>query len=430
MGCEDKPKELLQPKIGLHEKELLDPLNYLNTQRVKSGMIGFTYNSTLELSASNHAKYEAYNKTQGHTEDENKRFFTGIHPYQRAFNAGYESKNISENISYNKPLIPAIDSLFTAIYHRFGFLDFDKNEVGFSYQKDGNYSSAVFVMGNSYLNGICKKAYGLNPKRYYASTCKDKSIKIGEKSFKKAINFANNNTIVYPYKNATNVDVFFSGEVPDPMPSCKITANPISVQFKPSQSKIVLKSFKLFENSKEIENTKIITKQSDINQRFTKEEFALFSLLPYKFNTTYKTVFEYEKNKKSHKISWNFTTKKPKNDYFVVKGGENLSIESDKKYDIFFFPKQCNDMVKKYKTSRPLHVNFNVTQKGINFLTIEVKGLKNDKISLTTNNNKNINFFVKTSSLSIKKSNPSYYLIGFLLALFSLGLMFYIAKSD
>lgn len=421
---------MLKAKIGTQNRNFLDPLTYLNEQRIQSGMIGFIYNQTLELASINHAKYESFNKDQGHSEDRYKKFFTGEDPQKRALYVGYMSRNVSENISYNKNFISSIDSLFTAIYHRFGFLSFDKNEIGFSLQKDGNYTSTVFVMGNSYLNDICKYKKDTSPRRYYDGVCKDKSIKIQERVFNQAIRFANNDIILYPYKNAQNIATFFSGEIPDPMPNCKITANPISVQFEPSNSKIVLKSFKLYENLHEVIDTHIITHQNDINGKFGKNEFALFGLSPYKFDTTYNAVFEYEKDQKPYKISWNFKTKKPENDYFIIKEDENIAIKSDKKYDIFFMPKDCNDIVKRYKTSRPMYLKFHVKQKGVNYLTIEAKGLKNDKISFTTDNGKKINIYLQTSSISIKKSNQNYFIIGFLLSILALFLLFWKRKAN
>lgn len=416
-GCEDKPKELIFPTQtnGIHVDKNQDVLAYLNRQRVQSGMVAFKKNDILQKAAKNHAIYDVKHKNQGHIESKNKSYFTGKNPFDRALHVGYKSKNVSENISYNKEIIPSVDSLFTAIYHRFGFLAFDKNEVGFSWQKEGDYSSSVFVMGNSYLNEMCKNGGNKNARRYYSDVCKNIHTKIEEKNFKRAMVFENDKGIVYPYKNADDAAIYFSGEIPDPMPSCKITGNPLSVNFAPFSKSVRMESFKMFQGNKEIKNVKIITNKNDINGKFTKNQFALFPIKTLLFDTEYRGEFSYFQSGQRKKLVWNFKTKSPSNDYFYATKEQYFAIEPDKWYSIFFTPNNCNDMVTKYNTNRPSYAKFEISQKGANYLSVKASGYKNDEITLKTNNNKKITFVLQNTSEGMKKDRKFYFILGGLL---------------
>merc|ERR1711879_948267 len=106
-----------------------DSLSYLNSIRTNAGMSVFKSNSLLEQSAYNHARYLSYNNEYGHYESSSNTFYTGYYPTDRANYMGYKS-GIGENISYESDFTGSIDTLMTAIYHRFGFLTFTKDEIG------------------------------------------------------------------------------------------------------------------------------------------------------------------------------------------------------------------------------------------------------------------------------------------------------------
>ncbi len=412
ISCHDE-KKFVKPIKTSHVKIEQEPLQYLNEHRNNSGLVSFKQNSFLTQAAKNHAIYEAKNTHQGHDEDNSNAYFTGENPQKRALKVGYESKMISENISYKKDLNSCIDSLFTAIYHRFGFLDFSKDEVGFFIQNEANYSSCVFVMGNSKINEICKNGGDKNPQRFYKNICKDKNIKIDEKHLNDALDFDNPSVVLFPSDDEQEAMVYFSGETPDPMPKCKILSNPVSISFAPHEKNIVMKNFKLFSKNKEIEHTKIITKQNDINKKFAKNQFALFSLKPFKFATNYRVVFEYSQEGLEKKIEWNFRTKEPENDYFYIKNSQTYGIKADTYYDIFFEPETCNDILEKYSYTSLAKVS--LQQIGTNFLRIKASGFKYTPITFKTNN-RVVTFILTTSSKDVKK----YKYYGFILLILAI----------
>lgn len=418
LGCEEEPQNLIKPtqSPSFTFKENEKPLEYLNHIRIMSGMIPFSYNETLAKAAKNHAKYSVAHKHQGHDESEAKSLFTGTSPSQRAFYAGYNS-NVLENISYNKNIISSIDSLFTAIYHRFGFLNFSVDEVGFAQEDSSEFGASVFLMGNSLLNNMCQKGGEKGYGRFYTQVCKEKSTPISQRSYENAQNFANSQIILFPYKDASDVSIYFSGEIPDPMPTCKVTANPVSVQFEPSDKKITLQNFKIYDDKNSELEAHIITKESDVNGKFSEFEFALFPLNVYDFNAKYRVVFEYLKDGKPKQIQWSFTTESPSNPYFTVSGGENLSLEPDVEYDIYFTPKHCNDIFQTYNTKYPSYAKVTTKQKGVNFFSITFSGAKGDKATTTLDNERTINLYLSQTSLKHKTDRKKHFIIGGLILL-------------
>ncbi len=411
IGCYDE-NELIKPHKTSYIKKDYEPLEYLNKYRTKSELVEFKKNNILTKAAKNHAIYEAKNRHHGHNEDKNNKYFTGQNPQQRSLYAGYDSKMTSENISYRQDLISSIDSLFTAIYHRFGFLDFNKDEMGFFHAEDKNYSANVFVMGNSKLNEICKNGGDKNPRRFYKDICKNNSIKISEQNFKNAIKFENPSVVLFPSDGEMEAMNYFSGESPDPMSECKILSNPVSVSFSPSIKNIKMTSFKLFDKNEPIKDIKVLTYANDTNKRFSKNEFALFSLKPFEFGKSYKAIFEYSQGSLNEKLQWSFRTKEPENDYFYAKDKQSYAIKSDTYYDLFFVPKDCNDILEHYSYSSIAKVEFK--QIGTNFLRIKASGFRGSRVEFTAKGKKI--YFVLTSSSKNIKSYKYYGLVLLVLA--------------
>lgn len=423
-GCYEN-KNLTYPKEGkaLDITQTYDTLEYLNSFRKNSGLVEFFQNERLSQAAYNHALYSSFHKKSGHGEKK-EAYFAGENPSTRALNAGYNTSFVSENIAYKNDLKTSIDVLFTAIYHRFNFLSFDKNEVGFSIQHNDDFSSAVFVLGNRGLNRLCGERQSFKFGKFYTNICKNKNLRIKENDYKKAMSLANSDIIIFPYKNAENVPVAFSGETPDPMPSCKITANPISVQFKPSSKEIKLVSFKIFSKDKELKNTRIITKSNDINKHFSKFEFALFSLDVFDFNTTYTAVFEYKENKINKKIQWSFTTNTPKFPYFIANSNENLALEPNTYYNIFLKPKHCNDLLNKISITSKNHSNFQYSTDGANMLKVKLNGYKNDNVIIKSNE-KRLNLILQKSSENLQTNFKKHFAIAAVLLI----LAYFIARK-
>ena len=135
--------------------ELSQAYAYLNKLRLRADLTEFSQHPQLEKAAFNHANFLAVNSITGHYESEEMPGFTGISPKDRTIFEGYRSVLVAENVSSEQTdIIESIDNLMSAIYHRFGFLGFIKNEIGIGYNSQGN--TYVYNMGNSGYNALCE----------------------------------------------------------------------------------------------------------------------------------------------------------------------------------------------------------------------------------------------------------------------------------
>ncbi|NLK67317.1 MAG: CAP domain-containing protein [Campylobacteraceae bacterium] len=395
-SCKDE-RELKTPLAPAGGVTYSDPVNYLNHIRTTSGLNLLSKNSILSTSALNHAKYSYENEAESHDEIEGKPYFTGKNPNERAFYAEYNSF-ITENLSTNNTdAINSIDGLMSAIYHRFGFLDPKIDEIGWGSYGDDSGKNFVYNMGNSKLESFCKEGVSDNGYgKFYSGVCKDDKISISDIKLNTFQRLNRAPFILYP--NSKNTKAFFSRETPDPMPECKITANPISIEFNSFESPVAFVSFKVFEGDKWLMNSKILTSLNDPNSLLNEFQFALFIKEPFKFNQTYKAEFRYIQRGEPKVVEWEFTTSTPTNPYFVVNDGDNLALKPDVWYDVFINPAHCNDVSNTYNFS------FNPLQKpeiksiDTNLLRVKLSGLKGFDTVITTDNGKKITLVLTESS--------------------------------
>ncbi|MDM8557365.1 CAP domain-containing protein [Candidatus Parabeggiatoa sp. HSG14] len=316
---------------GIAQAAVYDPNDlsqayiYLNQVRSQAGMTGFSQNPQLETSAFNHAKYLADNFTSGHYESEGTPGFTGIKASNRAAFAGYSSLFVSENISdsYSNSTddsstsMESIDDLMSAIYHRFGFLSFDRNEVGIGIGKvfePNFYGAYVYNMGNIGLNTLCENHIFPGFGTYYSNVC-EPDIKIDGTAFKNAqqqVQDNNPNIVLWPTDGDNNVLPAFEEESPDPLPDYSISGYPISIQFNPSVfTDVNVTKFKLYRDTDNLEivNTRLLTESSDPNGKFSNLEYALFPLDRLDWNTIYRAEAEYTTSSDTNQLVWRFKTR-------------------------------------------------------------------------------------------------------------------------
>ena len=60
------------------------------------------------------------------------------------------------------------------------------------------------------------------------------------------------------FPDAAAVTPYFSGEIPDPFPECKITANSVSIEFGEKAGEIKFKDFEIFKDGQKIQNLHLI----------------------------------------------------------------------------------------------------------------------------------------------------------------------------
>ena len=295
--------------------------SYFNSIRKQANMVELEPNGILEDAAKSHSNYITLHddELEGlayHTEEKGKEGFTGITSSERAIYQGYFSTYTGEGISHQETAKESINSLMTAIYHRFGILTFDQNEVGVGFTQNNRELTRNFVheTGNSNLNNLCQSNNYISG-TYYNEVCANSEHKIELDDYEEAKNSVkrlNPKYVLWPSANSVNNLYKFSGEIPDPMPDYNETGNPISIQFNEYYypNAITMQSFKLFKDKIEIKETRILTKETDPNKRFSEYQYALFPLNILEKDTSYRVSFSYKYNNVIKTIEWSFTTMK------------------------------------------------------------------------------------------------------------------------
>ena len=342
----------------IEAKENQAALGYLNSIRQDAGLIKFKPNKKLDKAAKSHANYLLRQQKNGHYEKKGWKGYTGKTPSDRVLKAGYASKAVMENVTVNtKTFHNSIDILFAAIYHRFVFLNFDKDEIGLgstlSKKKQRVISSFVYNIGSTAIAKLCKTSsfFMQNGVYYMQNLCKNSSNLIPKDLYegkKNSVRRKNSDLVLYPYPDAKNIPPVFYTENPHPLPGSKVSGYPVSVQFNPAfYKKVKLKKFRLFDaEGKEIKKSKILTHSNDKHHRFTKLQFALMPLKRLEYGTMYKVEFEAVADGKRVKKSWEFTTKKPKGTlHKITKKKTTLKVKRGEKIVLYFEPGSNKDIL-------------------------------------------------------------------------------------
>ncbi len=376
-------------------------LNYLNKLREKAGLLPFLENPLLDEASQNHANYLNFNNVMTHYETQGNKYFTGITPQDRVFYVGYEGGFIGENISAGDPdITSSVDSLFSAIYHRFGFLNFKFDELGIGVA--GNFY--VYDMGSSKIRILCEQDSYFGSGSYYYNVCKDKNKKIASDLFEDAMNYYYENApkyIIWPYDGENDVIPVFYEEFPDPLPECSVSGYPISIEFNPgkiNENSFQFKGFHLYdENGNEISNVKILTHDTDPNGELSKYQFALMPLERLDWDKDYLVKFVYIENGNTNIILWQFHTKKL--DYPVIKiskNSEQIEINKGEKYYIYFEPENCNDIIHNIQ----VFGNLNLEYYDGNTILISTNAPIGSEITVLTDNGKTVRLKVSNKSQS------------------------------
>ena len=355
----------------LDAKEHQSALNYLNSIRQDAGLIKFKPNKKLDKAAASHANYLVRQQKIGHYEKKGWGGYTGKTPSDRVLHAGYASKAVMENVTVNtKTSHKSIDTLFAAIYHRFVFLNFDKDEIGIgsasTKKKQSVTSSFVYNLGSTAISKLCKtSSFVMHDGVYYMQNlCKNSANIVPQILFEKKqneIREKNSKIVLYPYPNATNVSPVFYTEHPHPLPGYKVSGYPVSVQFNPAfYKKVKLKKFRLFDaEGKEIKKHKVLTHKNDKNRRFTLLQFAFMPLQRLEYGTRYRAEFEAVADGKRVKKSWKFTTKKPKGTFYkITKKKTTLKVKRGERIVLYFEPRSKKDVLGRIKYTGKLHTTY------------------------------------------------------------------------
>jgi len=344
--------------VLLYAKGDSNTLSYVNDIRQHSGLIPFSHNKKLSNAAKSHAKYLVRQHKSGHYEKKGYKGFTGKTPAHRVIHAGYPSKMVMENISTNtKNYKASVNILMSAIYHRFVFLTFDKDEIGIgkaiNTRSKAPRSVNVYNLGNSALRKACQKSFTLTRgMSYTTNVCKNSKKKIPESYFKKRLSDTKRKSakiVLYPYPNQTAINPAFYNESPDPLPGYKVSGYPVSVEFNPHYyQKVTLQSFRLFDHKgKEIKKRKILSAKTDRNHKFSALQFAFMPLKRLEYATKYRVEFKAIADRRKIYKKWSFTTKRPKGTlHKITKKKTVIKLKNGQKIILYFEPRSRKDVLK------------------------------------------------------------------------------------
>ena len=360
---------LLLLSAFLYAGEERRSLDYLNALRQKSGMIPLQENRLLNQAATSHANYLVLHQQMGHLEQHGHRGFTGKTPSERAVYHGYASKDVMENIAVNAQNgASAVDDLFAAIYHRFVFLSFDKDQIGVGSAEANSLkytkNAYVYKLGSSKLNALCQKDFiPVSGVMYLQHVCKKSDRLLPQALYEKkqeAIKSNNAKAVLHPYPGQQEVMPAFYNEVPDPLPDYEVSGYPVSVQFNECfYSSVRLRSFRLFDDdeNKEIPMSRILTHANDPHRRLKKMQFALMPIQRLEYGTTYRAEFEAEIDGAPYRKSWKFTTRSFKEKLYRVEKEETmLKAEPGSTVILYFVPRSGRDLLRSYRSSKGLKV--------------------------------------------------------------------------
>ncbi len=356
--------------VSLEAKSEQEGLIYLNTMREKSGLIKLKTNKALHNAAASHAHYLIQHQRNGHYETKGTSAYTGSTPSQRVVKAGYPSTFVMENVSINTVgQKKSIDNLFSAIYHRLVFLNFDKDEIGLgvssSKKKRQVKHAYVYNLGSSGIAELCSRPFTLTRGVYYMTEiCKQSSKMVPQLLFEETKNNVrrkNSEIIVYPYAEQTDIWPAFYNESPDPLPGYAVSGFPLSVQFNPVyHTHVRLQYFRLFdENGQEIKETRILQYNNDPNHILTELEFVLMPLKRLEFDTKYTAVFEGIANGTKVKKLWKFRTAKPEGKLYRVSGTKTtLAVRAGSSAILYMVPDSRKDILNSYRSRGGINASF------------------------------------------------------------------------
>ncbi|MEO5331540.1 MAG: CAP domain-containing protein [Magnetococcus sp. YQC-5] len=368
---------------------------YMNTLRSQAGLNVYVTNSKLEQAAVNHASYLKNNNIISHNENQSLAGFTGVTVNDRAKAAGYLGfGSVGEVISTEQNEIASIDGLMSAIYHRFGLLRNDVNEIGFGFVTGTNSSKTNFFVGNNGNSKMTDLCNGTNFTGYgtYYIVC-DPKINVEASVYlaaKTHFSTLNPELVIWPPDKATNVLPVFYEESPDPLPDYSVSGYPVSAEFNSTKVKQVqLVSFKLFTSTDglPVTNTRLLDDKSDPNKKFTSFQFALFPLERLDYNTTYRAELSYIQDGVSKNKTWSFTTLNLGTAVYNIQGkNDTLIAASGKTFHIYIPPTTTSPTIGglTYRYSNSA-ITITLDYVDSNTLKITCTGSSGDQIHFTIN---------------------------------------------
>lgn len=394
-------------------------LDYLNQIRAQAGLVAFSENTQLQQAAQNHAVYLAQNNLFSHYENQQQypNGFTGATVIDRAGASGFQSTQVSENISFGQSdYQSSIDGLMSAIYHRFGFLNPVMNLIGMSSSEYASGSIGyVYNMSNNTYNTLCQQGASNTSGGYYTSVCQNgQTISASEfDAVKHNALQQSPDMILWPTAGSVDNPPVFYEEEPDPLPDLSVSGYPVSIEVNTEKiSGFSLQSIQLYreDNGTVINNTRLLDQQSDPNQKFSAEQFALFPLDVLENNTWYRVFLSYQADGKIWGKSWAFKTRTLGDGntpvYRIESQTTSVTVSSQSNHFILYFPPDSNNPgYTSFSVRYTSGLNPDISFVDQNTLDIKLTPFSGGQLQLTLDNSASVSISIANSNLTQSESN-------------------------
>ena len=372
---------------------ITDVYDYLNELRNSAGMISVAKNELLALAAKNHTDYLVSHNSFGHDQIEGLSGFTGFSASDRANEVLYFSRNVGEGIAAGKNANNAIDNLFSAIYHRFTLLHPDFNEIGISAKVKTDSPSMILVhnIANSELNRLCQEAPSTGSGIHFTNVCSDDTRLAATEYNQTLMNTRslNEELIVWPPVDGKNIPPVFFEETPDPLPDYSVSGYPVSVQYNStSADEFILNAIYLYEDAtnERVTSTRLLNGDTDPNQSFSDNQYALFPLQRLSWDTQYRVEISYSINGISGSKNWTFQTQMPAKDVIEIKQNQtNFNLSNGVKTAVYIPPNNPFDTLQSVNVTSPEGVHVEMEIFDGNTLLINASSATGGAITITLN---------------------------------------------
>ncbi len=372
---------------------ILNVYDYLNQLRNSAGLISVAKNKLLAQAANNHADYLISHNSFGHDEVQGQSGFTGVSASDRVNEVLYFSRNVGEGIATGKNANEAIDNLFSAIYHRFTLMNPDFNEIGISAITKNNSPSMILVhnIANSELNQLCQESPFTGSGTYYTNVCKGE-IKLATTKYDQTLTNTrslNEDIIVWPPVDGKNIPPAFFEETPDPLSDYGVSGYPISVEYNAASSgEFILNYVYLYEDAtnKLVTDTRLLNDDTDPNQSFSQDQYALFPLQRLSWNTRYRVEISYSVDGILGSKNWTFQTQAPAKEVVAIKQNQtNFNLSNGVQTAVYIPPNNPFDTLQSINVSSPQTVQVEVEIYDGNTLLINASSAAGGTITITLN---------------------------------------------
>jgi len=388
----------VQAEIVYDGADLDNAYLYINQLRQETDMTTLNPNNLLQQSAANHAEYLILNDTSGHFETEGLAGFTGVSVGDRVLQTGYLSNTVSENISGgDQDYKTSIDGLMSAIYHRFGFLDFGITAVGVGISRvsllEAGNASYVYNMANEGFHQLCQGVSDTTVRTFYNSCPNDAEFAVSSEVYEATRDEPiglNPNIVLWPANNSGDIPPIFYEESPDPLPDYSISGYPVSIQFNPlTYENVAVSNFTIYRDKDDtpLTLTRELNEATDPNTRFSGLEYALFPLQRLDWNTRYRAELTYsaqliDGTTETKNLAWEFNTRQLGISLYAVEQNQQISVPSGAEFAVYFPPAASTGASQvSWSYSSGMGVNFSIIDSGT--LQITVSGEDTDTVTFT-----------------------------------------------